>query len=296
MEGDRIPAPLVQRYEAGQLLPQDILGGIEAFACATLGPDHAAETWGAREEPEAFGTPAQIAALGCGYALDFPWEHPERVRAFDSVRRTVVTVANPLAALVAEVTVEIGRVQIDRFGIGVLERIATYAFLGPTVGGVPVPGFGVILGGPTGQTVTPAGPGSASAVSDPSPFPFPAIGVDGVTSPEIDLRFHLINYEFSRQAHDDEPPWFTGREQDIPGVDVIPPWNDMRYQWGAKYTQGHQFVVGGHSLLRLFCRIRMSNFGSLEGAYLKLVSRLAGFRQLAGPWRAAEGSALHRSW
>jgi hypothetical protein len=294
MEGDRIPAPLVQRYEAGQLLPQDILGGIEAFACATLGPDHAAETWGAREDPEAFKTPKQLAALGCGYTLDFPWEHPERVRAFDSVRRTLVSTLNPGAALVREGAVELCRVQVDRFGIGVLERIATYVRLIPT--GFGPPGVGVILGGPTGQIAQEAGPGVAAVVSDPSPFPMPAEGANGTTQPGLDLRFHLINYEFSRQAHDDEPPWFVGREQDIPGVDVIPPWSDMRYQWGAKYTQGHQFVVGGHSLLRLFVRFRLVDWGQVPGAQLKFVTRLAGFRQLAGPWRAAEGSALHRSW
>lgn len=292
-----LPSPLIYRTEPGQLLSQDLLSGIEAFACSTLSPDTAARTWGAREDAEAHRTPAQLAALGCGYALDYPWQHPERVRGFDHVDRRIVSLVPAVVARSLTQTVEICRVPLDRFALGVLERIATYVYAAPIVGGVPVHANGAIIGGPIGQTLHDPTPGAPpDLTSDPSPFPMQPVGINGTSQAGLAIRFHLINYPISQSVRD-EPPLFTGREEDIPPVHVLPPWADQRYQWGALYGQGHEFVAGGRSLLRLFARVRIwGTTETLQGTYLRFVSRLAGFTQNAGPWRAAQESALRRSW
>jgi hypothetical protein len=289
------PKPLVFRYEPGQELPQDVLASIEACACATLSQDKAAETWGAVEPVrEAFKEPAQLAALGCGYALNFPWGHPERVRAFDVVRCRELFLDAPVQiGGGVSLAIELVRVEIGRFQVCDLERIATYVAYSGALDGVP--GEPVIAGGPVGQLVAGTVPHS-DMTSDPCPFPIPGAGVNGRTRPQLDfVRFYLQLYETAQQVPD-EPPYFQGREQDIPPAELLSSWQDMRYQWGARYGEGHQFLCGGHGLLRLFAVVRMSDFGALQQGWIKFVTRLSGYRQDAGPWRAAMRSALHRSW
>ena len=286
------PFPLVQRYEAGQPLAQDVLSQIEAFACGVYSQATAPITYNrAWYDARAFRHPEQLNALACGYALNFPYSHPERVRYFDNVRHASIDLS-PVPQ--GEITIELCRVPVQRWSVGVLERIATYARGTVLANGVSEPDeFPVIFGGPLGQQIEVAGAEVSEITGVSDPCPFPRAPQFGGFIPGISIRFHLIHYVISREVLDD-PPMFVGQERDVPPSPIIAPWSDMRYQWGSRYSGGLKWLVGGHGFIRLFATVRV--FGTAQGSGWRVdfCSRLAGYTQEAGPAAAARRAALWR--
>jgi hypothetical protein len=72
---------------------------------------------------------------------------------------------------------------------------------------------------------------------------------------------------------------------------IVSPWTDMRYYWESRYTTGHQWIRGGHSLVRFFVAMT-SGIGFWQ---VEVCGRLAGFWQYAGRDGGALRNALVRS-
>lgn len=290
MPSNVAPLPLVQRYEPEQPFAQDILGEIEAFECGSHSQNTAPITYNrAFYDPNTFMEPAQLNALVCGYALNFPYSHPERVRYFDKVQRRAHDFLGD-----GVLTIELCRAPMQRWSVGVLERLATYVRGEILLDGVPNPAeFPVIFGGPLGQFADVIGSNGTETIAVSDPCPFPRAPELGGARPGISIRFHLINYQISRETRDD-PPSFVGKEADVPPWPIIAPWDDMRYQWGSRYTGAHKWIVGGHSLIRLFASVRVFGAAPTAGWRVSFCSRLSGYNQEAGPAAAARRAALWR--
>lgn len=302
------PHPLVQRYESGVPLAQDLLSDMESFLCATRSQKQAPYTYAGRPiqsdppgwdptlvSPASFQRPSQLAALGCGTMLSFPHAHPERVQYFDKVRRTTARVDGHLEEIpeINSRAFELVRAPAIRFGLATLERIAIYA-QAAVVDGEGDLGDPIILGGPLGQQMVADEMGVLWQMPDPCPFPIPPVADNG-TTPGLSVRFYLVNYPYA--AHEPiEPPFmFNAMPRDIPPDFLIPPWEDMRYQWGSPYTLGHKWIAPGRSLIRLFAVVSVWDAASNSlGWQIEFRARLSGYNQNAGPDAAAQRGALWR--
>lgn len=273
------------RYELCQPLSQDILGAVEALWADPHEPDpppfeiEPSRAYRADLEPPplpVFLAPHQLDALECEHRKTHPYSHNERIEWQDVVRRVQVAPVR----LPVQLAWELVRMPLLHWGVGVLERIAINVLAQAVdAEGVPI-GAPILVG---------------SNLTTPNPCPFP-IPHPTPGAPALSLRFHLINYRTSIRVRD-EPPMLTAAPPSaIPATDpVLSPWTDMRYQWGARYTEGHQWTRGGYSIWRLFMVVTglASTVGG-AGWTLDVCARLSGYTQQAGRDGAALRSTIVR--
>ena len=252
-----------------------------------------AERWGVPwansiEELDKAAALAELAQLA-RTDRHFPDSAGERLWEYDDVIRQDIPPVTVERALLNEttITLEIGRAPVREYGMGVLERIATYVrYQALNRGGNPV-GDPVELG----DFVT-FGP---DAVTFGSPFPFP------VVHPTDDERTFSVSYVLVFQntpmTYGDTPPILPPTV----GIGAIArgnqwrTWDDQRYAWGSRYTDRHQLLFGGHGILRLYAVI--SQTGDPDGVTFELAvaGRLGGYTQNSGVRRAAIYNATIRS-
>lgn len=285
------------RYEYGQAMSQDVLGEVEAlWADPTVeypaGWCPCTDQWTEREPSRsyaanllpppiaAFLTPEQLDALECDHRLTHPYSHNERVQWLDKVRE--VTVGLPRVPDTRAKAWELVRLPMLRWGVGVLERVAV------NIIAQAIDGEGLPVGEPipVGSLLGPSG--LAIVGVDPCPFPIPHPVAGGAP---LSIRFHLLNYRHSRRVRDEPPLLANASPFAIPvGDNIVTAWRDMRYRWGSRYSEGNQWVRGGHSLIRFFMVVETG----MSAWTLRVCARLSGYVQQAGRDGAALRSALVR--
>lgn len=291
------PLPMVFRYEPGQSYSQDILGEIEGFDCAQHSQTTAGENYNGREwyeldySPNVFKTPEQVNALTCGQVLNFPAAHPERIEYFDLVHRVNVA-ATGATGDGFSLFFELVRVPVIRWGIAVIERLATFVRAQALNDQGAPAGPPVILGGNLGNTVSSVLAAPPTNMTDPCPFPFASAFIDGRA---LSLTFRAIFQGNSRLDGSYDPAFMVAGPNFPTGFPVLPEWSDMRYAWGSRYTENLKLITGEHGWVRVLVRIDVAGGGAVGSGWdLEFCSRLAGYRQNAGPAGAAQRSALWR--
>lgn len=173
---------------------------------------------------------------------------------------------------------EIARLVIVEQGAGVLERIQTWARIAAMDPRTGQPIWETELRAPPDSLTAFGGIGISISSSAPFPFPLPH-----PTGTPLTIRWSL---RVDRLGIDDRPSvaWLAGASPDgLPIGDRIAhlpaDWTDMRYCWGTLYAKGHQWVIGGYSLVRLFATV----IGDPTLWRVSVGGRLTGYTQNAGP-------------
>lgn len=234
---------------------------------------------GSHGERHPLRTPAQWDELGRAQdevarrAVELhPATFGEAAEHYDEVRRVVTTDANDDGLFI-----EVARVRFIDQGLGVLERLHTWARVTD------------VASSNTVELRTPLDQTNAAATVSGVPFPFPlTLGANAFT-----IAWALV---FTNLGQYQDPPAFVG-----PTVGGIPPvgvgiprlparWADQRYSWGSRGADGHRWQFSQNGLLRLFATVTAP-----RGAYtVELAARLGGYNQLAGVRHASLFNATLR--
>lgn len=215
----------------------------------------------------------------------FPDSAGERLWYYDNVTRQNISGALMQSAAadpdnLQPIICEIARAPVREYGMGVLERIATYVrYQSLNAAGNPQGAAGAL-----GDFAT-FGPGE-NAMGGPFPFPVQHANADGPTfSVSYVLVFQNTPMTQQRDPEFTAPAVGPGR---IARGHQWRAWDDQRYTWGSRFDDGHQIIFGGHGILRLYAIVTQTLAANRALTFeLIIAGRLTGYTQSSGVRRAA---------
>jgi hypothetical protein len=232
-----------------------------------------AASYGVGPPAIAIAAAALLADVRCSQVENNPDSDNEVVQWQDSLHRVAVQLDPQPSALAWE----IARMVCVLKGAGIIERINTWARITAIDPGTGADIWTTELRAPSDSFVNFGGAGQQSS----APFPFP---LEHPVTPGnfLTIRWSLrvqpvssIDYQaipFLAAASAEGIP-LGDRYRHLPGD-----WDDMRYVWGSRFSEGHQFVFGGFSLVRLFATVNADS----EHWRIQVAGRLVGFTQNSG--------------
>jgi len=227
-----------------------------------------------------------LDALECEHVYTHPDSHNEAIVYQDRLLRQFV---GPRTLDPAGRVWEIGRLISQGAGIVVLERITTWLRITPTdpEDGSPI---GPSVEFKEGFFVDPF---TGINATNGSLFPFPvAHPLPGVLP--LRVRWNLILQRMPYESQGFPPLVVFGTPDAVPTGEIRgdwpSEWEDMRYRDQTLGGIHHQWVGGGHGMVRLFATI----FGDVLSWSVEVAGRLSGYRQQAGRREAALSNATRR--
>lgn len=200
-----------------------------------------------------------------------PDSHNEAIRWQDTIHRAD---ADTMPGIY-----EIARMIVVEQGAGVIERIQTWARISAIDPQTGLPAWTTELRAPPDSLTAFGGLGLTASSSAPFIFPLPH-----PVSPTSPLRI-IWSLRLDRMGIEDRPAidYVAGAPPgSIPPGDRPPhlpgDWEDMRFCWGTWPAKGHQWIVGGYSLVRLFATV----IGDPALWQVSIAGRLTGYTQNAG--------------
>lgn len=226
----------------------------------------------ARTTGTGYPTPAPLSLLEHAYKRSIPTASAEAIRYFDSMQCIDI----PPSQISPTGTVwELARVHLQKFGTGVIERLATI-FEDVTAlddEGEPLFSFGPLDG------------------VRPCIFPIQHPDPDGG---RLFVEFRLIATEIPSFADRAVvPPFLAGASPGvIPAVpNLRPPWNDLRQGYIVRWADLLQYLVGENVYVRLLATFS----GETDRWRLRVGGRLGGYWNSAGPLGVALDTATRRT-
>lgn len=227
-------------------------------------------------------------------ACNRPADVPGRIEAFDHVRQvdqvqTLDDDGNPTADLEGvELAVEVGRVIFGAHATAILERVATWLrvdfFTDPETA----------AGSFEFSTNDPV-PGS-TRVASPFPFPFAIDNAHPTVRASWALKLQGIADASAGALPAVAAPLGGAPSVVVPSSpSIVTRWSDMRYVWGSRYTEGHDWVMPGGTMLRLFCILNVSALDGDSFVRVSVGSRLAGYHTAVSRMRSALRAATQRT-
>jgi len=225
------------------------------------------QLWGTEYVDPREGSVPQVPDLGEFARFTSPYSSPERLEMFDVQRCRAELVPSELGLVY-----EMARIPAQNFATTVLERIVTTM---PTVSALDDQGEPIFTW-------------TSSTLDGQDPclrlLEHPADGA-GVLEWRWRVTARGLPWQGAPIAvYPVVAPW------QVPGVDVVPPWDDMRRGSSRRWGDRQQTVVQGPMLVSLWLELR----GLPDRWLVHAGGRLAGWSQSAGRMGAALRSATER--